>query len=178
MAARVAKAILGRKLGMTQIFGEDGQALPVTLLEAGPCVIVGQRPLPSDSAVMGVQLGFGEVREEKRERVNKPMAGHFKKAGVPPQRHLREFRLPAGENEPAVGDQIGVDIFAAGEKVDVSGISKGKGFAGGMKRHGFHGGPATHGSMSHRRPASSGATDAECSKGRRNRDIWGRSEER
>jgi large subunit ribosomal protein L3 len=107
-----------------------------------------------------VQLGFAEVPEDKRKkRVNRPMIGHFKKAGVTPQKYLREFPLPAGDTFN-LGEQVKVDIFAAGEKVDIAGITKGKGFSGAMKRHGFHGGPATHGSMSHRRPASSGATDA------------------
>ncbi|NIM06394.1 MAG: 50S ribosomal protein L3 [Armatimonadetes bacterium] len=156
----MAKAILGRKLGMTQIFAEDGEALPVTLLEAGPCVVVQRRPRANDPSVVGVQLGFDEIPEEKRRRLlNKPMEGHFKQAGVSPQRHLREFRLVDTEDF-AVGKEVRADIFAVGDKVDVSGTSKGKGFAGAMKRHGFHGGPASHGSMSHRRPASSGSTDA------------------
>ncbi len=145
---------------MMQIFAEDGRSLPVTVLQAGPCVVVQRRPRASDATAVSVQLGFEEVPEEKRKKaVNRPMLGHFKKAGVAPQRHLREFTLPDGEHL-ASGQHVKVEVFAAGEKIDVAGISKGKGFAGAMKRHGFHGGPATHGSMSHRRPASSGGTDA------------------
>jgi large subunit ribosomal protein L3 len=161
MAAKLAKAIMGRKLGMTQIFAEDGRALPVTVLQAGPCVVVQRREREDGSGVVGVQLGFEEVPENKRRRVvNKPMAGHFKAAKVAPQRHLKEFHLAADADGLAVGAALSVELFSAGEKVDVAGTSKGKGFSGGMKRHGFHGGPASHGSMSHRRPASSGGTDA------------------
>jgi len=145
---------------MTQIFAEDGSVLPVTLVEAGPCVVVQRRARPNDSTVVGVQLGFDEIPESKRRRlVNKPMEGHFKRAGVTPRRYLREFRLGA-EDGPSEGDELRADLFAVGEKVDISGISKGKGFSGAMKRHGFRGGPATHGSMSHRRPGTSGGTDA------------------
>lgn len=145
---------------MTQVFGEDGRALAVTVLKAGPCVVVQRRLRENDSGTVGVQLGFEEIPEGKRRRsLNRPMEGHFKRVGVAPHRHLREFTLPESEGF-GIGEQVRADIFAAGEKVDVSGISKGKGFTGAMKRHGFHGGPASHGSMSHRRPASSGATDA------------------
>ena len=145
---------------MTQLFAENGQAVPVTVLEAGPCVVVQRRPRPDREDVVGVQLGFDEVPEEKRRRkVNQAMAGHFKQAGVTPRRHLKEFRLVVGDKF-AVGEEVRAGIFAVGDKVDVAGTSKGKGFSGVMKRHGFHGGPATHGSMSHRRPASSGGTDA------------------
>lgn len=141
---------------MTQIFAEDGRAVPVTVIEAGPCVVVQRHPR-TDNSLVNVQLGFKEVSEKSGE-VNKPEIGHCKKAGVAPQRYLKEFPLLA--EGPAVGEQLKADIFAAGEKVDVSGISKGKGFTGAMKRHNFHGGPASHGSMSHRRPASSGPTGA------------------
>jgi large subunit ribosomal protein L3 len=160
MAAKLEKAMLGRKLGMTQIFAEDGRALPVTVLQAGPCVIVQRCERANGADVIGVQLGFEEVPENKRKRiVRKPMAGHFSKAGVAPQRHLREFSL-SKEKELAVGAQLRADVFTVGERVDIAGTSKGKGFSGAMKRHNMHGGPATHGSMSHRRPASGGGTDA------------------
>jgi large subunit ribosomal protein L3 len=160
MPAKLAKILLGKKIGMTQIFSEDGQALAVTVLKAGPCVVVQRRERKNDAAAVGVQLGFEEVPEEKRRRkVNKPMAGHFKKTGVAPQKYLREFTLPEGESY-ALGQQLKADIFAAGEKVNIAGISKGKGFTGAMKRHGFHGGENTHGSMSHRRIGTSGGTDA------------------
>lgn len=160
MAARLAKAILGRKLGMTQIFAEDGRALPVTVIQAGPCVVVQRLAREDSTDVVNVQMGFEEVEKEKQSRIlNQPMLGHFKKAGVAPHRHLKEFRLCNSE-ALTVGTTVAADVFEAGEKVDIAGTSKGKGFAGAMKRHGFHGGPATHGSMSHRRPASGGGTDA------------------
>ncbi len=134
------KSILGRKVGMTQIFDENGVVIPVTLIEAGPCYITQKKTVEHDG-YNAVQLGFGEVREKS---LNKPGAGHLKKAGVPPVRHLREFRVnDPGEYEE--GQKIDVSIFAVGDKVDVIGTSKGKGYAGVVKRHHFAGGPKTHG---------------------------------
>jgi large subunit ribosomal protein L3 len=147
---------------MTQLFAEDGRAVPVTVIAAGPCFVV-QRKAAATEGYDAVQIGYEELANTKR--LTKPEVGHFeaaaKRAGkpVPLCRHLVEVKL--GDPEVyALGDRIAVDIFAVGEKVNVSGTSKGKGFAGGQKRHGFHGGPASHGSMSHRRPGSGGATDA------------------
>ena len=157
----VQKALLGRKLGMTQLFADDGQAVPVTVIEAGPCMVV-QRKTAAKEGYDAVQLGFEELNPK---RVIKPLAGHFAaaaaKAGkpVPPFRHLVEVTL--GDPEAyQVGDTIAVDVFVVGDPVEVVGTSKGKGFAGVQKRYGFKGGPASHGSMSHRRPGSGGATDA------------------
>lgn len=145
--------MLGKKLGMTQLFDEEGKATPATAIKAGPCVVLRKREA-ADGAVQAVQMGFHEVKES---RVNKPTKGHFAKAGVQPMRYLAEFRLAEAEGlEP--GAQVTVGIFKPGDRVSVTGISKGRGFAGGVKRHGFHGGGGSHGSMSHRRPAASGAT--------------------
>ena len=145
------KGILGTKLGMTQIFDEEGRVVPVTVLRAGPCPVVQIRSKERDGYA-AVQLGFGDI---KSKRVNKPLAGHFRKAGVEPTRHLVEFEL---EGELNVGDTVGVDIFRVGELVDVTGVSKGKGFAGPMKRHGFAGLGAGHGAHKvHRAPGSIGA---------------------
>jgi large subunit ribosomal protein L3 len=146
------KGILGRKIGMTQIFTDKGLAIPVTVIEAGPCVVV-QKRTPEKDGYRAIQIGFGE----KRERLfTKPLKGHFDKSGVRPLRYLRELRVDdPGAYE--VGQEIKADIFALGEKVDVVGTSKGKGFAGGIKRHGFHRGPMAHGSKYHRRPGSLGA---------------------
>ncbi len=149
------KAILGKKIGMTQIYDEQGRIVPVTVIEAGPCVVVQKRTRATDG-YEAIQVGYGNVRPKL---VNKPRAGHFKKFGVPNRRHLREFRLQDA-SQYEVGQEIKVDIFEAGQKVDIVGTSKGKGFQGGMKRHNFGGGPNSHGSMSHRVPASSGSTDA------------------
>ncbi len=151
----VVKGILGRKLGMTQLFDEQGRAVTVTVLEAGPCVVVQKRQVDKDG-YEAVQLGFGEVAER---RVNSPLRGHFAAHQVKPQRVLAEFRLQ-DVSGLAEGQELRADIFEAGELVAVTGTSKGKGFAGVVKRHGFHGGPATHGSMLHRKAASGGATDA------------------
>ncbi|MHB8984486.1 MAG: 50S ribosomal protein L3 [Eubacteriales bacterium] len=146
------KGILGKKVGMTQIFTDTGLAVPVTIIEAGPCVVV-QKKTPEKDGYSAIQVGFGE----KRERLfNKPQKGHFTRAGVKPLRFLREFRVENVENYQ-VGQEIKADVFAEGEKVDVVGKSKGKGFAGGIKRHGFHRGPMAHGSKYHRRPGSLGA---------------------
>ena len=146
------KAILGTKIGMTQIFNEDGKVVPVTVVLAGPCTVVQKKTVETDG-YEAVQVGYGEVKEKN---LNKPMKGHFAKADTAAKKYLREFRLEdvASLN---VGDEIKADIFEAGEKVDVTGISKGKGFAGPMKRWGLHRGPMTHGSGYHRGSGSMGA---------------------
>lgn len=157
------KGILGRKIGMTQIFGEDGRAIPVTVVEAGPCRVA-QVKTPETDGYSAVQLAFGAARN-----VNKPRAGHFAKAGVAPARHLVELRLEDGAAYSA-GDEIKADVFEEGEAVDVIGVTKGKGFAGGMKRHNFSGLSATHGTQrKHRSPGSIGAcaTPARVFKGTR-----------
>lgn len=146
------KAILGKKLGMTQIFDSTGKAIPVTVIEAGPCTVVQVKTKDSDG-YEAIQLGFGEVKEKK---LIKPEKGHFAKASVTPKKHLREFRLE--ENSYHVGDEIKVNIFQDGESVDVTGTTKGKGFQGVIKRHGQSRGPMGHGSMYHRRPGSMGST--------------------
>ena len=148
----MAKAILGIKLGMTQIFTAEGRVIPVTVVETGKNVVVRNKTVDTDG-YFGVQIGFGDVKENK---VNKPDAGQFKKAEIKPVKFIRELRL-ASESEYKVGDVIGVDIFAEGELVDVIGTSKGKGFAGSIKRHNFARGPMGHGSKSHREPGSTGA---------------------
>jgi large subunit ribosomal protein L3 len=147
------KGLLARKVGMTQVFSERGELLPVTVLEAGPCVVVARRTAAKEG-YEAVQLGFGEVKET---RLPKPAAGHFRKAGVSPRRHLREVRL-TGASDLAVGQELKVDIFKAGEKVDVSGTSKGKGFSGQHKRHHFGRGPVTHGSHNIKQPGSIGSS--------------------
>ena len=147
--------ILGIKLGMTQIFGEDGTAVPCTVLQAGPCVVVQKRTKDKDG-YDAVQLGLVEFI--KPQRVNKPMAGHFKKASVAPMRFLREVRLEESAEETSVGDRVLVDGFQPGELVDVTGVSKGRGFQGGVKRWHYRGGDATHGSMFHRAPGSIGGS--------------------
>jgi large subunit ribosomal protein L3 len=146
--------ILGIKLGMTQVFADDGTAVPCTVLQAGPCVVVEKRTKTRDG-YEAVQLGLVEFI--KPQRVNKPMTGHFKKSGAAPMRFLREVRLEE-EGETKVGDRVLVDSFTPGELVDVSGVSKGKGFQGGVKRWHFRGGDATHGSMFLRAPGSIGAS--------------------
>ena len=148
----MAKAILGRKLGMTQIFTEEGQVVPVTVVESGNNVVVQNKTVENDG-YNAIQIGFGAIKESK---VNSPMKGHFAKAGVAPVKFVREMRLE-NASEYNVGDTIGVDIFSAGELVDVTGTSKGKGFAGGIKRHNFARGPMGPGSKSHREPGSTGA---------------------
>lgn len=147
------KGIIGKKVGMTQVYAEDGEAFPVTVLEAGPCVVVQRRSKERDGYA-AVQLGLVEARKTKR--VTKPMKGHFDKAGLPPCRVLRE--LPVGDGEVKVGDKVSVALFAPGDTVSVTGVSKGRGFQGVIKRHGFGGGAATHGSMFHRAPGSIGAS--------------------
>ena len=148
----MSKAILGRKLGMTQIFTEEGQVVPVTVIESGNNVVIQNKTTESDG-YNAVQLGFGEIKEK---HLTKPLKGRFDKAGVDPVKFIREMRL-AAPSEYKVGDKIGVDIFEAGQLVDVTGVSKGKGFAGTVKRHGFARGPMGHGSKSHREPGSTGA---------------------
>lgn len=148
----MAKAILGKKLGMTQIFTEEGKVVPVTVVESGKNVVIQNKTIENDG-YYAVQLGFGAVKDKK---VTKPMKGHFAKAGVNAVKFIREMRLPAA-SEYNAGDVIGVDIFSAGELIDVTGTSKGKGFAGGIKRHNFKRGPMGHGSKSHREPGSTGA---------------------
>ena len=147
------KAIIGRKVGMTQIFDEKGNVIPVTAIEAGPCTVVQIKTVETDG-YDAVKLGFGEVKERK---LNKPEKGVFKKLKIEPKKHLREFRLDSMDGI-TLGAEIKADIFAAGEKVDVQGITKGKGFQGVIKRHGQHRGPMGHGSMYHRRPGSMGPT--------------------
>lgn len=159
----MATGILGRKVGMTRIFTEDGQWIDVTLVQAGPCIVV-QRKSKEKDGYDAVQLGFEEI---KPKRCTKPLLGHFEKYGVPPMRFLREFRVePESQLKP--GDEIKVDIFKIGDRVDVAGFSKGRGFAGVVKRHGYSGGPNTHGSNFHRRPGSIGqsAWPAEVYKGK------------
>ena len=145
------KAILGKKIGMTQIFDEKGKVIPVTAIEVGPCTVVQIKTVDNDG-YQAVKLGFGEVKESK---LTKPKKGEFKKASLTPKKHLREFRLD--EISYNVGDEIKADIFAAGDSVDITGTSKGKGFQGVIKRHGQSRGPMGHGSMYHRRPGSMGA---------------------
>ena len=147
--------IIGIKLGMTRVFAEDGTAVPCTVLQAGPCVVVQRRSKTKDG-YEAVQLGLVEF--VKPQRINKPMTGHFKKAGVPALRLLREFRLEAAGDETKVGDRVLVDGFAAGELVNVTGVSKGRGFAGGVKRWHYGGGEGSHGSMFHRAPGGIGAS--------------------
>lgn len=145
------KALLGRKLGMTQFFAEDGTVVRCTVIEAGPCVVTQKKTVEKDGYA-ATQIAYGDV---KPKRVNKPMLGHFKKAGVPPKRHLAEVR---GESDLSVGDSVTVSVFSVGDKVKVTGISKGKGFQGVVKRHGFAGGPGYHGAHFHRAPGSIGAS--------------------
>ena len=146
------KAILATKVGMTQIFNEDGSLVPVTVLQAGPCVVTQVKTVENDG-YSAVQVGFGEKRERL---VNKPMKGMFDKAGVPYKRFVREFKFENAE-EYSVKDEIKADIFTAGDKVDASAIAKGKGFQGAIKRHGQSRGPMAHGSKYHRHAGSNGA---------------------
>jgi large subunit ribosomal protein L3 len=148
------QGIIGKKVGMTQVYAEDGRAIPVTVIAAGPCVVV-QRKSKEKDGYSAVQIGL--VEDRKVKRVTKPMKGHFEKAGLPPCRVLREMRIEEGA-EAKVGDKVSVALFAPGDKVSIVGISKGKGFQGVVKRHHFRGGAATHGSMFHRAPGSIGAS--------------------
>ena len=147
------KGIIGRKVGMTQIFDEKGNVIPVTVIEAGPCVVAQVKTVEKEG-YNALQLGFGEI---KTKHMNKPEMGHFAKSKIDNKKHLREFRLDSIEGVK-VGDEIKADIFQEGERVDIQGISKGKGFQGVIKRHGQHRGPMGHGSMYHRRPGSMGST--------------------
>ena len=139
------KAIMAKKIGMTQVFSETGNLIPVTVLEAGPCAVVQKKTVENDG-YSAIQVGF---IDEKANKVTKPEKGHFEKAGVAAKKFLKEFRLEDAESYE-LGAEIKADIFAAGDKVDVSGVSKGKGYQGAIKRHGQHTGPVTHGSKSHR----------------------------
>ncbi len=147
------KGIIGKKVGMTQIFDEKGNVIPVTAIETEGNIVAQIKTVETDG-YQSIQLGYGEIKDK---HINKPEAGHFAKAKLPNRKHLREFRLDSVENYK-VGDEVKVDIFEVGEKVDIQGTSKGKGFQGVIKRHGQHRGPMGHGSMYHRRPGSMGAT--------------------
>ena len=147
------KTLIGKKVGMTQIFDDKGRVVPVTVIEAGPCVVSQVKSVETDG-YNAIQLGFGDVKESK---LNKPEKGHFAKANVAPKKHLREFRVDSVEGI-AVGTEWTVSEFAEGDRLDIQGTSKGKGFQGVIKRHGQHRGPMGHGSMYHRRPGSMGPT--------------------
>jgi large subunit ribosomal protein L3 len=155
-AKHVEVGLIGKKLGMTQVFDDNGRAVPVTIIQAGPCVVV-QKKTQEKEGYLSLQLGFVE---KAKYRANRPTGGHFKKAGVPPTRLLREFAFEENEKDPInVGDQILVqDVFKPDDVVNVSGRSIGRGFQGVIKRHGFSGGKASHGSMFHRGPGSIGAS--------------------
>lgn len=158
------KALLGKKLGMTQIFSEDDRLIPVTVVEAGPCVVT-QVKTEKNDGYSAIQIGYEDVEERKTK---KPLKGHFAKANVTPKRYLAEIKLDE-PGEFKSGDKLTADIFSAGDKADIVGISKGKGFQGVMKRHGFSGGPGGHGSHFHRAPGSIGASSfpSRVVKGRR-----------
>ncbi len=147
------KALIGKKVGMTQIFDENGKTIPVTAIEVGPCTVTQIKTVEQDGYT-AVQLGFGEVKESK---LNKPELGKFKKSNIAPKKYLKEVRLDSIEGIK-VGDELKADVFAEGEKVDIQGTSKGKGFQGVIKRWGQSRGPMGHGSMYHRRPGSMGST--------------------
>jgi large subunit ribosomal protein L3 len=148
--------LIGKKVGMTQVFEENGTVVPVTVVEAGPCPVVQRKTIASDG-YDAIQVGFRP--EGKAKRVTRPLKGHFDGAKVAPHRHLREFRLRSPESSAyGVGQVLTVSLFAVGERVSVTGASKGKGFQGGVKRWGYLGGPKTHGSMFHRAPGSIGAS--------------------
>ncbi len=149
----MSPGILGKKIGMTQVFRPNGEVVPVTLLKAGPCVVV-QRKTPSTDGYDAVQLGLVEFAKKQ----NKPAAGHLKKAGAEGAKFLRELTLGPGSDDLKQGDRVLVDQFKPKDKVDVIGVSKGRGFAGFVKRHNFRGGDNTHGSMFHRAPGSIGAS--------------------
>jgi len=151
----VVEGLIGRKIAMTQVFEEEGRVVPCTVLQVGPCVVVQRRDKNRDG-YEAVQMGLVEAVKVKDR--GKPMKGHFDKAGVPPTRKLREFRLLAGGEDPAVGGRLLVSEFKVGGRVDIVGTSKGKGFQGVMKRHHFRGGAASHGSMFHRAPGSIGSS--------------------
>ena len=146
--------IIGKKVGMTQLFGEDGSVQPATVIKAGPCIVV-QRKTASTDGYEAVQLG---LVDEHPARVSKALAGHYKKANVPPTRVRREVKLAGSDGDPKPGDQVLVSMFTNGDRVDVIGVSRGKGYQGVVRRHHFGGGAATHGSMFHRAPGSIGAS--------------------
>ena len=147
------KGILGEKLGMTQVWDENNRVVPVTVVKAGPCVVTQVRT-PENDGYSGVQIAFGQIDPRK---VTQPMLGHFAKAGVTPRRHLLELRFDDA-SDYALGQELGADTFEAGSNIDVTGVTKGKGFAGTMKRHGFSGVSASHGAhKNHRKPGSIGA---------------------
>ena len=149
----MSKTLIGKKVGMTQIFDEQGKVIPVTAIEAGPCTVVQVKTVETDG-YNAIQLGFGDVKEHK---VIKPVKGHYTKVNLTPKKHLREFRVD-NTAEVKVGDELKADTFVAGDKLDIQGTSKGKGFQGVIKRHGQSRGPMGHGSMYHRRPGSMGST--------------------
>jgi large subunit ribosomal protein L3 len=149
----MSPGILGKKIGMTQVFNAEGQVIPVTLVKAGPCVVT-QRKTPATDGYDAVQLGLVEYAKKQ----NKPAAGHLKKSGAEGVKFMREFRLEGGNGDLKLGDRVLAEEFQPRERVDVIGLSKGRGFAGLVKRHHFRGGPATHGSMFHRAPGSIGAS--------------------
>ena len=152
-ASRDTRGLLGEKLGMTQVWDENNKLVPVTVVKAGPCVVTQVRTHANDGYA-SVQIAFGAIDPRK---VNKPLAGHFEKAGVSPRRHLVELRTAAADDY-SLGQELGADVFEAGQLVDVTGTTRGKGFAGVMKRHGFHGVGASHGAhRNHRKPGSIGA---------------------
>ena len=151
----MVNGIIGKKLGMTQLFDPDGTMTPVTVIKAGPCIVVQKKTVNTDG-YNAVQLGL--VEDKPPRRINKPTEGHFKRAGVPPTRVLREVRVSESEEATNVGDKVLVDIFTEDDLVDIIGKSKGRGFAGFVKRHKFGGGRATHGSMFHRAPGGIGAS--------------------
>ncbi len=151
----MAIGLMGRKVGMTQVFDERGKAIPVTVIQAGPCPVV-QRKTAGRDGYEAIQLGF--EAQAKRSRVTRPLQGHFEKAGVGLQRHLGEIRLAGGEGEFQVGQVLTVSVFAVGDRVRVTGVTKGRGFQGGVKRWHYKGGPMTHGAMFHRAPGSIGAS--------------------
>lgn len=158
------KSLLGKKIGMTQIFAEDGRVVPVTVVQAGPCTVIQKKTVETDG-YNAIRIGFGDVKEKN---LNKPTLGQYKKAGVTPTKYMREVRMDElGDIE--VGAEFKVDVFETGEKVDVCGVSKGKGFLGVIARWGQHRGPMTHGSRYHRRPGSMGAcaSPAKVMKGKR-----------
>jgi large subunit ribosomal protein L3 len=148
------QGIIAKKVGMTQVYGKDGRAIPATVLTAGPCVVV-ERKTTAKHGYSAVQVGF--VEDKRVKHTTKPMQGHFKKAGIPPTRMIREFRVPDSEAINP-GDKVSVSLFGPGDKVSITGTSKGKGFAGVVKRHHFRGGDGTHGSMHHRAPGGIGAS--------------------
>lgn len=150
------KNILGRKVGMTSVFTDEGRSVPVTVIAAGPCTVV-ERRTKQTHGYDAIALGFESVH---KRRLSRALAGHFKTLGVAPARFVREFRTGIDDAEAAVGATVTVAGFQPGDRVDVTGVSKGHGFSGGIKRHNFSGGGASHGSMIHRQPASNGDTNA------------------